>query len=88
MTAGDPERVPAEVWPLPGQLQTAAAALQRLGFRALHLGTTISVDAPAAVWRQVFGDSARTGQVSIPATLQGLVNDVSFVEPPDLHRTT
>jgi hypothetical protein len=86
MTAGDPERVPAEVWPQPGQLRNAAAALQQLGFRVLHLGATISVDAPATVWRQVFGDSLRTGQVSIPATLHGLVDDVSFVEPPDLHR--
>jgi hypothetical protein len=86
MTAGGSERIPAEVWPQPGQLRAAAAALQRLGFRVLRLGTTISVDAPATVWRQVFGDSVRTGQVSIPATLQGLVRDVSLVEPPDLHR--
>lgn len=47
--------IAAEVTPHPGQAQQAARALQGLGFRVLHVGLTISVQAPQALWRETFG---------------------------------
>lgn len=47
--------IPAEVSPVPGQTRAAALELQRLGFRVLHIGGTISVQAPEGVWTKVFG---------------------------------
>ncbi len=47
--------IAAEVTPHPGQAQLAARALQGLGFRVLHIGPTISVQATSALWRETFG---------------------------------
>lgn len=49
--------VPAEVVPHKGKAQPAALALQRLGFRILHIGTTISVEGAAHLWESVFNVS-------------------------------
>lgn len=48
------ELVPAEIEPLPGHAQAAARALQRLGFRVLHTGATISVEGPMTLWTEIF----------------------------------
>ncbi|WP_299429156.1 hypothetical protein [uncultured Meiothermus sp.] len=47
--------IAAEVTPHPGQAQQAARALQGLGFRVLHSGSTLSVQAPQTLWRETFG---------------------------------
>lgn len=46
--------IPAEIEPKPGQSRAAAKALQELGFKILHLGPTISVEAPEELWRSTF----------------------------------
>ena len=67
--------------PLAGQARQAAAALQEYGFRVLHLGATISVEAPEAVWLRVFGDTMQ----DIPDSLRELVADAAPAVPPDFH---
>ncbi|WP_337867653.1 hypothetical protein [Meiothermus sp.] len=47
--------IAAEVTPHSGQTQQAARALQELGFRVLHIGSTVSVQAPQTLWRETFG---------------------------------
>lgn len=90
VTAQSCDRVSAEVTPRAGQARRAATALQELGFRVLHIGSTISVDAPESSWTRVFGVSFRAGvpagDVAVPETLRDLVIDVWVVPPPDLHR--
>jgi hypothetical protein len=46
--------VAAEIVPQPDQAQSAARALQQLGFQVFNAGSTISVQAPARVWEDVF----------------------------------
>ncbi len=82
--------VPGEVIPEPGRQRDAAAALQELGFRVLHVGSTISVDAPADRWTSVFGVTAPTGtpdrrisdDLPVPERLRGLVRAAYLVPPP------
>jgi hypothetical protein len=94
----DPEPLAAEVFAEPRREREAAQALQRLGFRVLHIGTTISVDAPQSLWEKVFGvafEEVRTRSLEVlpetgfkrpvvPSELKGLVTDVSFQQPPKL----
>lgn len=47
--------ISAEIEPSPNNARQAASALQRLGFRILRVGTTISVDGPESLWSTVFG---------------------------------
>jgi len=49
--------VSAEIETAAGQERRAAALLQQLGFRILHIGRTISVSAPAELWTGTFGVS-------------------------------
>jgi hypothetical protein len=46
--------ISAEVEPRPGMAQAAAKALQDRGFRILHIGGTISVEAPQSLWEETF----------------------------------
>jgi len=46
--------VSAEVEPISGQANQAALALQHLGFRVLHIGPTVSVQGPEALWKSTF----------------------------------
>ena len=46
--------VSAEIEPVPDQGTHAAAAMQNLGFRVLHIGTTVSVEGPRALWESEF----------------------------------
>lgn len=98
--------ISAEVAPTaPGDAGRVAKALQGLGFKVLHIGPTISIQAPQALWEQTFNVAFRhttktvlpetgrrvgyaradTAALSIPPELEGLVADVLFAEPPDLH---
>jgi hypothetical protein len=49
--------IPAEVSAQPRREREAARVLQRLGFRVLHIGRTISVEAPESLWTSIFGFS-------------------------------
>jgi hypothetical protein len=49
--------ISAEIEPLPNQANPAALALQRRGFRILHIGSTISVQAPRSLWESTFNVS-------------------------------
>jgi hypothetical protein len=46
--------ISAEVTPLPNKATQAAQALQRLGFRILHIGPTISVQGSRSLWKSTF----------------------------------
>ena len=49
------ESIGAEVVPQPDKGVEAASALQRLGFKVLHIGkTSISVQGPESLWRDTF----------------------------------
>ena len=49
------DMIGAEVIPQSGKAVQAAKALQKLGFKVLHVGnTSVSVQAPEAVWRDHF----------------------------------
>lgn len=54
------QNISAEIGPQSGAGREAALALQRLGFRILHIGTTISVQASPDVWTAAFGVSFET----------------------------
>lgn len=58
------EPVAAEIEPVPGRAQAAARGLQRLGFRVLHIGPTISVEAPTRLWTDTFNVSFETRQTT------------------------
>jgi hypothetical protein len=98
------EVIAAEVEALPNQTTRAAMALQRLGFRILHSGTTISVQASQSLWESTFNVTfevgkkailpgvegielsyrqALTDKLHVPESLQDLIADVMFVEPPE-----
>jgi hypothetical protein len=42
-----------------GQANDAAKRLQDMGFRILHIGGSISVEAPAPLWERTFGVTFR-----------------------------
>lgn len=50
--------IAAEVVPVPEQAQTAAKALQQLGFRVLRVDdATVSIQGPEELWDEVFNVS-------------------------------
>ncbi|WP_157547971.1 hypothetical protein [Nonomuraea candida] len=79
--AAEGDILSAEVEAAPGRQRQAADALTRLGFKVLHIGTTISVSAPRQVWDQAFG----LPRAEVPGELGELVTGVHFQEPPDFH---
>lgn len=46
--------IAAEIVPVPEHAQSAAKALQQLGFRVLRVDATVSVQAPEQLWDEVF----------------------------------
>ncbi|HXH02725.1 MAG TPA: hypothetical protein VNN09_05330 [Candidatus Competibacteraceae bacterium] len=52
--------ISAEIEPAPQQANQAALALQQLGFRILHIGITISVQGPEALWTATFNVTFET----------------------------
>lgn len=61
--------VAAEIEPVPGRAQAAARALQRLGFRVLHIGATISVEGPTRLWTATFNVSFEPRQATTVSEL-------------------
>lgn len=62
--------IPAEIEPLPFQANQAALALQRLGFQVLHIGTTISVQAPRELWESTFNVSFTEEKKTVMAEIE------------------
>jgi hypothetical protein len=60
--AGTGGLISAEISAEEGQNRRAAAALQRLGFRILHVGSTISVSGPEELWHRTFAVSFRVAE--------------------------
>lgn len=54
------ELIAAEVEPISGKALQAARTLEQEGFRVLHVGTTISVEATESLWRSTFGCNFET----------------------------
>jgi hypothetical protein len=63
--------ISAEIEPFPKQANVAASMLQRLGFRILHIGTTISVQGPESLWVSVFNVTFETRKKTIMAEIKG-----------------
>jgi hypothetical protein len=63
--------IPAEVEPRPSQAHQAALALQRLGFRVLHIGPTISVQGPQALWESTFHVSFEQRRKTVLREVEG-----------------
>lgn len=49
--------IAAEVVPVPEHAQSAAKALQQLGFRVLRIDATVSVQGPEELWDKIFNVS-------------------------------
>ena len=65
--------IPAEIEPLPNQSNQAALALQRLGFRILHIGATISVQARRSLWESTFKVSFKEERKTVIAEIESEV---------------
>ncbi|MDP8927941.1 MAG: hypothetical protein M3O70_04995 [Actinomycetota bacterium] len=61
--------VAAEIEPVAGRAQAAARGLQRLGFRVLHIGPTISVEGPKSLWAATFNVSFEPRQTTTVSEL-------------------
>lgn len=66
--------IPAEIHPADGRGQEAALAMQRLGFKVLHIGPTISVEGPRSLWESTF---QVTFESQTKTTMEG-VEETSF----------
>ncbi len=71
------EVIAGEIEPVPGRAQAAARALQRLGFRVLRAGSTISVDGPKRLWSETFDVSFEPRQATTISEL-GPDGDVTY----------
>ncbi len=63
--------ISAEIEFAPSRAHEAALALQRLGFRILHIGPTISVQGPQSLWESTFRVSFETRTKKQMAEIQG-----------------
>lgn len=52
--------ISAEIEPMPNKANQAAIALQRMGFKVLHIGLTISVQGPQSLCESIFNVSFET----------------------------
>lgn len=62
------DMIAAEIEPVADRARQTALALQRLGFRILHIGPTISVQGPKSLWEATFNVSF---EPQTKAVLQG-----------------
>lgn len=63
--------VSAEIEPIPNKANQAAIALQRTGFKILHIGLTISVQGPQSLWESIFNVSFETRKKTVVAEAEG-----------------
>ncbi len=62
--------ISAEIVPFPNQANQAAVALQRLGFRILHVGPTISVQGPQSLCVSTFNVSFEPEKKTVLAEME------------------
>jgi hypothetical protein len=62
--------ISAEIESLPNQAKQAALALQRLGFRILHIGPTISVEGQQSLWESTFNVSFEPQKKTVLAEME------------------
>lgn len=65
--------IAAEVEPQLNQEKKAALALQRLGFQILHIGQTLSVQAPQSLWESTFNLEFEQRQKKVMAEIEDTV---------------
>jgi hypothetical protein len=70
--------ISAEIEPRPNEATRAAQALQRLGFRVLHIGPTISVQGPQRLWESTFSVSFKQERKKVSSEID---SEVSFPRP-------
>jgi len=63
--------VSAEIEPMPNKANQAAIALQRMGFKILHIGLTISVQGPQSLWESIFNGSFETRKKTVVSEAKG-----------------
>ncbi|AOX02175.1 hypothetical protein BJP34_24470 [Moorena producens PAL-8-15-08-1] len=68
--------ISAEIESSPNHSRQAALALQQLGFRILHIGPTISVQAPQSLWESTFNVSFQPQQKTLIQEIDG--SDVTY----------
>lgn len=81
--------ISAEVTPMPDKATQAAQALQRLGFRIMHIGPTISVQGSRSLWKSTFQISfeSRKKTISAEAEVEATYPEARVEEaqiPPEL----
>lgn len=82
------EGIAAEVMPAdPGHAGQAAKALAQRGFRVLHVGRSISVQAPRGTWETTFGVAFATRTKTVQPEL---ARDATYLraEPGSVHVPT
>ncbi len=62
--------ISAEIEPLPNKGKQAALELQRLGFKILRVGKTISVQAPRSLWESTFNVSFKEDKKTVIAEIE------------------
>jgi len=70
--------IPAEIESLPNQASQAALALQNMGFRILHIGSTISVEAPQTLWQSTFNVAFERQKKTVMPEIQ--TSEVSYAK--------
>ena len=63
--------ISAEIESSPNHSRQTALALQQLGFRILHIGPTISVQAPQSLWESTFNVSFQPQQKTLIQEIDG-----------------
>lgn len=63
--------IAAEIEPFPNRANGTALALQRLGFRILHIGPTISVEGPPSLWMSTFNVTFEQRKKRVMQELEG-----------------
>lgn len=82
--------IAAEIEPVPNRANQVALALQRLGFRILHIGPTISVEGPPLLWTSTFNVAFESRKKRVMQELEGgeVIYQCAVTEemriPPDL----
>lgn len=71
--------ISAEIEPVLNHTNEAALALQRLGFRILHIGKTISVQGPDVLWESIFNVSFEMRKKTVLPGVEG--GEVIYSKP-------
>ena len=70
--------ISAEIEPFPNKANQAAKTLHRLGFKILHIGSTISVEAQRSLWESTFSVSF---QKKKKITIAEIESEVIYLSP-------